>query len=71
MPRGIATSKQLAMMARVLETYSERFGIPNSDALRDELGLEILTLFDRGFRDEETLLAELIRRQSRFSNADA
>jgi hypothetical protein len=70
-PRGVATAKQLAMMARVLETYCERFGVPSSDAVRDELGLEILTLFDRGFRDEETLLAELIRRQSQFPNADA
>jgi hypothetical protein len=51
------------MMARVMESYCERFGVPDDDGVRDQIGLEILTLFDRGFRDEEALLAELMRRQ--------
>lgn len=67
MPRGIANTKQLAMMARVLEAYCERFAVPNSDAVRDELGLELLALFDRGFRDEESLLDEITRRRARTS----
>lgn len=63
MPRGVASSRQLAMMARVLKAYCERFSIPDTPTIRDNLAEELLVLFDHGFRHEEALLAELIRRR--------
>lgn len=63
--QGIASTKQLAMMARVLEAYCERFAVPHDETERDQLGLEVLALFDRGFRDEESIVAELISRRAR------
>jgi len=62
MPEGVATATQLAMMARVMEAYCKLFSIADDTAERDQLALEILILFDNGFRDDDVLLAELIRR---------
>lgn len=59
--RGVADRKQLAMMARVMEAYCAHFSIPDDTTERDELAFAILVLFDNGIRDEETLLAEVIR----------
>lgn len=63
MSHGVANAKQLAMMARVMEAYCERFAVPNEQSIRDDLATELLILFDHGFRREETLLAEIIRRR--------
>lgn len=62
MPRGMANAKQLAMMTRVMDVYCERRGIPDNDAKREHVALEILILFDNGYRDEASLLAKLIQR---------
>ena len=64
MPRGVASSKQLAMMARVMAAYCERFAIPADAAERDGLASNILFLFDQGKRDEDALLAGLIKLRS-------
>lgn len=63
MSHGVANAKQLAMMARVMEAYCERFAVPNEQSFRDDLAAELLILFDHGFRREEALLAEIIRRR--------
>jgi len=60
----MASAKQLAMMARVLEAYCKHISIPEGAVEREQLALEILVLFDNGFREEDVLLAELIRRGS-------
>lgn len=67
MPRGIASAKQLAMMARVLVAYCEHFVIPNNDEERDFVALEILALFDEGIRDETALLDEMIKRRAHYN----
>jgi hypothetical protein len=54
----MANPKQLAMMVRVLDLYSRSFGV-TSGLRRDDLAAEIVTLFDRGFRDEGSLLEAL------------
>ena len=59
--RGVANRQQVAMMARVMEAYCVRFAVPEDATERDELAFEILVIFDNGIRDEETLLAEVIR----------
>jgi hypothetical protein len=51
-------------MARVMEAYCARFSIPDDSATRDRLAFEIIVLFDNGIRDEEALLAEMIRLRS-------
>jgi hypothetical protein len=63
MPWGIASSNQLGMMAKVLAAYCEINQL-NHEGERDRAANAILQLFHAGFRDEETLLAELIRRRS-------
>ena len=65
MPRGMANIRQLAMMARVMETYCTRFAIPDEAPEREYLALEVLILFDEGLRDEGALLAALMRRRPR------
>ena len=61
MPHGIASAKQLAMMARVLDRYCETYGI--TDPLqRDDTAALILELFNLGSRDEDAILAELKKR---------
>lgn len=62
MPRGVANAKQLAMMARVLEAYCERFSVPERE--RDPVALAILILFDQGIREEDALLAAIIKHHS-------
>lgn len=61
-PRGVATAKQLALMARVLDRYCRMFHITN-EVERDNAAASILGLFDKGFSEEETLLAELLARR--------
>ncbi|HSH93520.1 MAG TPA: hypothetical protein VK968_05200 [Roseimicrobium sp.] len=61
MPRGVATAKQLAMMARVLNTYCETYRVIDPIQREDTAAL-ILELFNLGFREEEPLRAELIKR---------
>jgi hypothetical protein len=62
MPRGVATAKQLAMMERVLDSYCRAHSV--SDPLgREDIAELVLELFNLGSRDEEALLAELIRRR--------
>lgn len=68
MPRGVASAEQLAMMARVMEAYCERFSIPDDPAERDQLALEILVLFNAGFHDEATIMGELIKRGPPIAN---
>jgi len=63
-PHGVANAKELAMMARVLEAYCERFYVPEDPTVRDAIAVEILALFDHGLRDEEALLAEMIGRRT-------
>jgi hypothetical protein len=63
MPRGVATAKQLAMMARVLNAYSGTYNVADPVDREEVAGL-ILELFNLGFREEEPLLAELIRRRA-------
>jgi hypothetical protein len=67
-PRGVATAKQLAMMARVLEACCKHRAMPDDPEARDFLALEILSLFDHGFREEDALLAEMIKRHRQISN---
>ena len=63
MPRGVATAKQLAMMARVLDAYCKMYNV--SDPVdRDDAAARILELFNVGFREGEPLFAELIRRRA-------
>ena len=62
-PRGVASAKQLAMMARVLDTYCQTHNITDPVHREDVAGLT-LELFNLGFREEEALLAELLRRRS-------
>jgi len=62
MPRGVASAKQLAMMERVLEAYCRTYSV-TGPMQRDDLAALILELFDLGFREEDALLAELIKRQ--------
>jgi hypothetical protein len=63
MPRGVASTKQLAMMARVLDIYCRTYNVTDPD-LREDAASLILELFDLGSRDEEALLAELKKRRS-------
>jgi hypothetical protein len=62
MPRGVATAKQLAMMAKVLDVYCETHNVTDP-GLREDAAALILELFNMGSRDEEALLAELIKRR--------
>lgn len=62
MPRGVASAKQLAMMARVLDTYCETYNITDP-VHRDGTAALILELFNLNFREEDALLAELKRRR--------
>ena len=64
MPRGVANAKQLAMMEKVLDGYSQRYNLTHPDDLDDAAAL-ILDLFNAGFREEETIMAELVRQQAR------
>jgi hypothetical protein len=64
MPRGVANPKQLAMMVRVLDSYSRAFGVTD-ELRRDELASEIVALFDRGCRDEGSLLEALTDSEAR------
>jgi hypothetical protein len=61
-PRGVASAKQLAMMARVLDAYSGTLKVTDP-FVREEVATLILELFNLGFRDEEALLSELIKRR--------
>lgn len=63
MRRRVANRQQLALMARVMEAYFARFAVREDETERDKLAFEILVLFDNGIRDEEALLAEMIRRR--------
>jgi hypothetical protein len=68
MPRGVATDKQLALMANVLDAYCGEHGITELES-REELGAVILSLFDRGERTENALteaLLEYVRRYGMF-----
>lgn len=62
MPRGVATAKQLAMMAKVLDASCAAHNV-NDAVQREHAAAVILSLFNRGLRDEEALLAEMIRQQ--------
>jgi hypothetical protein len=62
MPRGIASSKQLSMMERVLTAYCDANAVTDS-ARRAELAALIVQLFDMGKRSEDDLLAELQQRE--------
>jgi hypothetical protein len=62
MPHGVANAKQLAMMSRVLEAYCRHLSIPVDSAERDELASTVLALFNRGVREDDALLAELLKR---------
>ena len=62
MPRGVATAKQLAMMGRVLNSYCQKHSV--TDPLeREDIAELVLELFNLGSRDEEALLAELMKRR--------
>jgi hypothetical protein len=62
MPRGVASAKQLAMMAKVLDAYCKMYNV--SDPVdRDDVAALIMELFNLGFREGEPLFAELIRRR--------
>lgn len=63
MPNGVASSNQLAIMNKVLSAYCRAYSITDS-ADREDAATIILRLFDSGFRDEETLLAEMIKRRA-------
>ena len=45
MPRGVANAKQLAMMEKVLDGYSQRYSLTHPDDLDDAAAL-ILDLFN-------------------------
>ena len=62
MPRGVATAKQLAMMARVLDAYCQTYGVTDP-ILREDAATVILDLFNTGSRDEDALLAKIIERR--------
>jgi hypothetical protein len=62
MPRGVASAKQLAMMAKVLDSYCHTHGVTDASQ-REDVATLILELFNHGFRDEEVLLTELMRRR--------
>ena len=62
MPRGVASTKQLAMMTKVLDTYCRTYDITDPEQ-RGISAFLILELFNNGFRAEEVLLAELMRRR--------
>ena len=64
MPHGVANAKQLAMMEKVLDGYSQSYNITHPDD-RDAAAALILELFNAGFREEETIIAELVRQQAR------
>jgi hypothetical protein len=59
-PRGVARDKQLVLMARALDSYCRMYGI--DDPVERDVAAPILKLFDGGFQDEATLLAELKKR---------
>lgn len=61
MPYGLANSKQLAMMDKVLASYCAAHHPDNSE--KDDAARLILQLFDQGVRDEEALLNELRKRR--------
>jgi len=61
-PGGIASAEQLAMMGRVLETFSQAYNVSNADE-RENLAALILELFNMGVRTEEELLTELKNRR--------
>ena len=63
MPHGIASSNQLSMMDKVLSAYCSTHNVIDPKE-RDDAASLVLHLFDAGYRDEETLLAEMIRRRS-------
>lgn len=67
MPRGISNAKQLAMMSSVLEDFCSSRGIVDAGA-RDELGLLILEMFDKGARTAGELTAALERHHRRMTN---
>jgi hypothetical protein len=62
MPRGVASAKQLAMMEKVLDRYCRTYKVTDTEQ-REYLASLILELFDTGSRDEEVLLAELLKRR--------
>jgi hypothetical protein len=66
MPRGIASAKQLSMMAKLLDAYCEKHAISN-DVDRNDLAALLLTLFDSGARTEEALSVALEHQMSRTS----
>jgi hypothetical protein len=63
MPRGVASAKQLAMMQKVLDAYCGTYNVTDP-IQREDTATLILELFNLGFREEEPLLAELIRRRA-------
>lgn len=58
MSYGIASPEQVAMMARVLDTYCKQRGIVVGPE-RDTVGEKVLALFDNGHRTEVALRAAL------------
>ena len=57
-PRGVANSKQLAMMTKVLDDYCAAHRI-DDPAVHQDMGALLLRLFDRGARSREELAAAL------------
>ena len=60
MPRGMASSKQLAMMTEVLDAYCAQHHI-NDPIEKDKLATRLLGLFDRGARTRGELAEALAR----------
>jgi hypothetical protein len=61
MPRGVASAKQLAMMARVVDIYCEEHNVTDAEQ-REDVAMLILELFNLGSRTEAALLAEIRKR---------
>ncbi len=70
MPQGIASSNQLAMMDKVLAAYCEAYNVTD-EARREDAATLIIHLFNSGFRNERTLLAELSARRSTSASLPA
>ena len=63
MPRGVLNTKQLAMIARVLDSYCSTYGIAEP-IQREEVGARLIILFGQGNRADDDLMAALVRHES-------
>ncbi len=58
---GTASPRQLSMLAKVLDDYCKRAGIPQDSQERELIAAAIIALYESGIANEEDLAAALSR----------